>query len=298
MHLPDYLLRGWVIEPLVVLPLTLAAVLYVEGVRSVRLRHPRSGWPRSWTAWYLGGIGVLFLALESPIDGYADRLFSVHMIQHTLLIMVAAPMLLLGRPITLALMGSSGAAHKRVATAAHGRVAHVLGSPIVGFASFAIVVWFAHLSWIYNAALTNDLLHGLEHLAYLAAALLFWWPVVATDPGSARLSPPARLFYLFLAMPVMSLLGFVVMSSDHVLYVHYLGAARLLGVSALADQRLGGAIMWVSSMVIGTVALSAVLIGWMDRDEREALRADSRRAQQAAAHRAGPIARGLPGAGR
>lgn len=298
MQLPGVLVHGWVIEPFVVLPLTIAAVLYLEGVRGVRLRHPRADWPRSRTAWYMGGIGVLFLALESPIDGYADRLFSVHMVQHTLIMMVAAPMLLLGRPITLALMGTSGAAHRRVAATSHSRIANLLGSPVLAFASFAIVLWVAHLSWIYNAALTNDVLHGLEHMAFLVTALLFWWPVIAVDPGSIRLSYPARLFYLFLAMPVMSLLGFVVMSSDHVLYVHYLATARVLGVSAIADQRLGGAIMWVSSMVIGTVALSAVLIAWMDRDEREALRDDARRTQPAEELRAEPLARRLEGGSR
>lgn len=298
MRLWDFLLRGWVIEPFVVLPLTFAAILYFEGVRGARSHHPRSVWPRSRTAWYLGGIAVLFLALESPIDGYADRLFSVHMVQHTMIMLLAAPMLLLGRPVTLALMATSGDAHRRVAAASHSRIAHGLGAPVLGFASFAIVLWVAHLSWIYNAALTNIALHALEHLAFLVTALLFWWPVVAVDPGSIRLSYPVRLFYLFLAMPVMSLLGFVIMSSDHVLYVHYLAAARLLDVSALADQRLGGAIMWVSSMVIGTVALSAVLIGWMDRDEREALLADARRAQGAGEFPVDPGVRGLKGGSR
>jgi putative membrane protein len=291
------LLRGWIFEPLVIVPLTFAVILYFEGIRGVRLRNPRSGWPRSRTTCYLGGIGVLFLALESPVDGYADRLFSVHMVQHTLIMMIAAPLLLLGRPITLVLMGSSGWAHQQVAASAHSRIAHVLGSPLLGFGSFAIVLWVSHLSWIYNAALTNNVLHGLEHTAFLSAALLFWWPVVARDPGSASLSHPARLFYLFLAMPVMSLLGFVVLSSDHVLYVHYIATARVLGVSAMADQRLGGAIMWVTSMLVGTVALSAVLIDWMDRDEKEALRADARRARYARDLRVEPGERGLEGEG-
>ena len=291
------LLRGWIIEPLVILPLTLATILYLEGLRGLRLRNTRSVWPRSRTACYLGGIGVLFLALESPIDGYADRLFSVHMVQHTLIMMIAAPLLLLGRPITLALMGSSGRLHQQVAATAHSGIAHVLGSPLLGFGSFAIVLWVSHLTWIYNAALTDNVLHGLEHLAFLIVALVFWWPVVARDPGSARLSHPARLLYLFLAMPVMSLLGFVVMSSDHVLYVHYIATARVLGVSALADQRLGGAIMWVTSMLIGTVALSAVLIDWMDRDEKEALRDDARRVRGVSDLRVEPGGRGLEGDG-
>ena len=290
-------LRGWALEPLVTLSLTLAAILYWEGVRGVRLRNPRSGWPRSRTAYFVAGIAVLFLALESPIDGYADRLFSDHMVQHTLIMMIAAPLLLLGRPITLALAGSSGRVRRQVAAVAHSRVAHFLGSPLVGFGSLAVVLWVSHFSWLYNAALTNTVLHGLEHLAFLTAALLFWWPIVAKDPGSARLSHPARLLYLFLAMPVMSLLGFVVSSSNHVLYVHYIASSRALGVRAIADQRLGGAIMWESSMLIGTIALSAVLLDWMNRDEKEAQRADARRARRVPDLRVEPGRRGLEGEG-
>jgi putative membrane protein len=274
-------IHGWILEPLVVLPLTFAVIVYIEGLRGVRRHHPLSGWPRSRSACYFGGVAVLFLALESPVDTYADRLFSVHMVQHTLLTMVAAPLLLLGRPITLALMATAGSTHRKVAVAAHSRVAHVLGSPLLGFGSFALVLWFSHLSWIYNAALTNDLLHGLEHLAFLIASLLFWWPIVAKDPGSDRLSYPARLLYLFLAMPVMSLLGLIVSSSDHVLYAHYIAAGRALGVPPMTDQRLGGTIMWATSMLIGTVALSAVLFDWMDRDEKETAHDDARRRARA-----------------
>jgi putative membrane protein len=273
------LVRGWALEPLVTLSLTLTAILYWEGVRGVRQHNPRAGWPRSRSIYFAAGLAVLFVALESPVDGYADRLFSDHMVQHTLLMMIAAPLLLLGRPVTLALAGSSGRARKRIAAVAHSRTARILGSPLVGFGALVVVLWSFHFSWLYNAALTNTALHATEHLAMLSAALLFWWPVVAKDPGSARLSHPARLLYLFLAMPVTSLLAYVITSSDHVLYVHYDVTTRALGMSALADQQLGGTIMWVASMLVGTIALSAVLLDWMDRDENDALRADALRAR-------------------
>jgi putative membrane protein len=199
------------------------------------------------------------------------------MVQHLLLMQLAPPLLLLGRPITLALAASSGPVRGRLSRLAHGRMAGSLGSPVVGFSSFAIVLWASHFTPLYEATLTDETLHVLEHLVFLAAALMFWWPIVARDPGAARLSHPGRLLYLFLSMPVMSLLGFVLSSSNRVLYVHYVASGRLLGVSALADQRLAGTIMWESSMLVSVVALSAVLLDWMSRDEREALRADARR---------------------
>jgi putative membrane protein len=267
----------WTFDPLVILSLSAAAFLYVEGVRNVRRRHPRSGWPRSSTAWYFAGLAMVSVALVSPIDYLADRLFWVHMVQHVLLMMVAAPFMLLGRPITLALMGSSPPVRKRVVGVTHSGFARALGSPLLGLGCFAAVLWVSHFSWVYDAALTNNLLHAAEHLVFLLAALLFWWPVVARDPGSARLSYPARLLYLFLAMPVMSLLGLVITMSNHVLYAHYRVTAPAYGMTAMVDQGLGGTIMWASSMVIGTLALSAVLIDWMERDDKEAVRMDERR---------------------
>ncbi len=123
-----FLLR-WTFDPLVVLPLALAGILYIEGVRNVRRRHPRSGWPPSRTAWYFAGLGLLVIALASPVDYYSDRFFSVHMAQHVLLMMVAAPFILLGRPITLALMASQPPTRKKLAKVTHSQAAHALGLP-------------------------------------------------------------------------------------------------------------------------------------------------------------------------
>ncbi len=266
----------WSLQPQVVLPLVLVVSLYLVGVQRVRQRRPPPAWKGSRTACFLAGIGVLFVALASPIDVYSDDLLSVHMVQHLLLMLIAPPLLLLGRPVTLALAASFGRMRSGLAGLAQGRVGHTLGSPVIGFGAFAIVMWASHLTHLYEATLTDEPLHALEHLVFLAAALLFWWPIVARDPGAARLSHPGRLLYLFLCMPVMSLLGFVVSSSDRVLYLHYVASGRGLGVSALADQRLAGTLMWEGSMLVSVVALSAVLLDWFDRDQHEAQRADLR----------------------
>ncbi|HYY08006.1 MAG TPA: cytochrome c oxidase assembly protein [Actinomycetota bacterium] len=257
----------------VFLSLVCAGALYLLGTRRLERRAARWRATRTWC--FLGGIAVLVMALGPPLDGDADRLLSAHMVQHLLLMQVAAPLLLLGRPITLALAASSGRTRMALARIAHGRIARIVGSPVVGFACFALVLWVSHLTGLYEAALTDETVHAVEHLAFLAAALLFWWPIVARDPGAARLSFPARILYVFMSMPVMSLLGYVIASSGRLLYPHY---ALVSGVtSALADQRLGGTIMWEGSMLVGVAALSAVLIDWMGREEREALRADLRR---------------------
>jgi putative copper resistance protein D len=191
--------------------------------------------------------------------------------------------LLLGTPVALALQAFTPSSRRRVLLPVlHSRPVTVLRSPLFGWATFAVVIWGTHYSPVYEAALRSETVHALEHLAYLAAGLLFWWPVVGLDPSPARLSHPGRLLYLFLSMPVMALLGLAIFNSGHILYSHYSVTSGLVGISALADQHLAGALMWEGGMFVVVPALGFVLWSWMNRDEREAARADAR------ARRAGP----------
>jgi putative membrane protein len=265
----------WTIEPAVVVPIAVAGWWYLRGARLAEHRRPSVSW-RGRTLSFLAGLGVLLIALESPIDTFADDRLSIHMVQHVLLTLVAPPLLLFGRPLTLAHATSPLRTRRTLVKVARLWTVRVVSSPAFGFASFATVLWVSHLSPLYEASLTNPALHAAEHAAYLGTALAFWWPVVAKDPGSARLSYPGRMLYVFLAMPVMSLLGFVVTSSDRVLYPHYVATASSVA-AALADQQLGGTIMWESSMLGGAVALSVVLIEWMRFEDVAAVRADARR---------------------
>ena len=121
-------------------------------------------------------------------------------------------------------------------------------------------------------------IHALEHTAYLVASLLFWWPVIGLDPGPRRLSHPGRILYVFLAMPVTALLGLAITSADRVVYPYYAAASPLVGASALADQHLGGAIMWEGGMFVMVPALGLLLLDWFRHEERAALRSDARAA--------------------
>ena len=162
------------------------------------------------------------------------------------------------------------------------RALRVFGSPLLGWTAFAVVMWGTHFAPIYDAALRSNTIHSAEHLAYLASALLFWWPVVGLDPNPARISHPARVLYLFLAMPVMSVLGLAITSSNRILYTHYAVASPSIGFSALSDQHLAGTIMWEGGLLLILPALALVLLDWMRRDELEAVRTDARRARDAA----------------
>lgn len=269
------MLRSWTFSPLTVAGLVAAAALYLRGV--ARVRPARSAFPRWRVACFFSGLGVTYIALQSPIQAYSGRLFAVHMVQHLLLTMVAAPLMVLGTPIVLALRASSASFRERVlAPLVHSRVAALLSHPVVSWSMFTAALWASHFTNLYEDALGNEAVHGLEHGLYVLAAVLFWRPVVGLDPGPSRISHPGRLLYLFLAMPQMAFLGLAIYSSDQVLYPHYIFTASAMGTSALADQHLAGVLMWTSSMFLMLPAMAFVLFDWMKKDEREALRVDAR----------------------
>jgi cytochrome c oxidase assembly factor CtaG len=272
---PLTILRSWRFDPIIVLPLAAAAALYVRGV--MRIRAARPSFPRWRTACFLSSLGVFYLALQSPIEAYSDRLFSVHMVQHLLLTMVAAPLLVLGTPVVLALRASTGSFRGRVLVPVlHSRPAALLSHPVVSWSLFTIALWASHFTNLYEAALANETVHGLEHILYITTGVLFWRPVVGRETGPSRITHPARLLYLFLAMPQMALLGLAIYSSDQVLYPHYIVTTSALGTSALADQHLAGAFMWIASMVLMLPAMAFVLFDWMRKEAREGARFDAR----------------------
>jgi putative membrane protein len=229
---------------------------------------------------FFAGLAVLIAALTGPLDAAVATSFSAHMVQHLLLTMVAAPLLLFGAPLTLALVAWPGAPRRAILGVVRSHPARLLTKPVVAWALFFGVLWGVHLTGIYDAALRDPLIHALEHIVLLGTALLFWMPIVRADPSPAVLSHPARILYLFVAMPAMAFLGLVLVSANEPLYATYadaVGPAR-----AVADQQMAGAIMWAGTMVLIVPALGFVLWDWMRLDEREAKRADERLARAAA----------------
>ena len=222
------------------------------------------------------------IALLSPIEAYEGALFSVHMLQHLLLELVAAPLLLLGAPATMLLRAASPRSRRVLLSVLHGRVVAVLSFPLLAWVAFAAVNWGWHFSSLYDQALENQPLHDLQHLTFLVAALLFWWPVIGLDPSRWRLPYPVRLFYLFLAMPQNSFLGVALMSAPEVRYPHYLSNLRTWGPSALVDQSIGGMLMWVGGDVVFLIGMGLVVAAWVRHEDRRTLREDARLAAAAA----------------
>ncbi|MEO7117671.1 MAG: cytochrome c oxidase assembly protein [Candidatus Limnocylindrales bacterium] len=277
-------LTTWSLEVPVVLPLVLAAVLYHWAVRAVDRAHPASRVPRRRVWAWDAGLIVLLVALESPVGTYDTTLFSAHMLQHLLLMMVAAPLLALGAPITLLLRVVRPEARQRlILPFLRSRPMRALTFPVVAWVLFAGVLYVSHFSSLFDAALENDAVHVLEHALYLSAALLFWWPVVGADPSPWRLPHPMRVFYLLIGMPWSSFLGLAILSAPSVLYAHYATLSRPWGPTPLADQQLAGGLMWAVGDGLFLGAMVLAIAAWLRSEEAEGRRLDAQLDRQTAA---------------
>lgn len=263
---PLELALDWHVHPLVSAAIVLNAAAYSAG--AVRASRNAGRWPRRRTAAFLAGLVVLAVSLQSGLDSYGTELLSVHMAQHVLLTLVAPPLLLLGAPVTLALRTLSGRSRRLLAATVTSRAARAVVHPVIAWPAFTAVLVGSHLTPFYDAAVRSEALHGLEHFLYLAGAVLFWAPLVGSDPLPRSEQPALRILYLLLAMPPMALVGAVLAYADSVRYPAYLEPARTLGASALEDQVAGGMIMWLGGSAILVAATLAV--GWaaLAREER------------------------------
>ena len=269
-------LLAWSLDPIPILGVLAATVLYLAVERRITRGHPAQPVPRLRRWLFLGGMAALLVALVSPIDTYEGSLFSVHMVQHMLLELVAAPLIILSAPITLALRALSPRGRHRLLAALHSFPLRWLAFPIVTWFLFAGVNWWWHFSSWYEVALDNSLVHYAEHACFLGAALLFWLPAIGPDPQPWRVPHPVRILYLFLAMPQNSFLGVALLSTTAPLYVHYVDIVRSWGPTPLDDQHLGGVVMWVFGDFAFLAAMIGVVAAWMRFEDRRTARLDAR----------------------
>lgn len=271
------LILGWTFEPAVVLPLLAATIGWLRIVRRIDRAHPANPVPRRRTVAFLAGLAAIAFALMSGIDAYDTTLFSIHMAQHLLLTLVAAPLIALGAPITTLLRASSADVRRRtILPILHSRVMKVVSFPVVAWVVFAGVMWGTHFSPIFDASLENPIIHDLEHALYLGAALLFWWPAVGLDPSPWRMPHPVRAMYVFLQMPQNTFLAVTILNSSVVLYPHYATVGRTWGPTVLEDQQIAGGVMWITGDILFLLGLAAILAGWMAHEQGREVAVDRR----------------------
>jgi putative membrane protein len=256
--------HGWSIQP-PLLYVAVAGMLYWVGGRGYR----RSGRRALHAASFAAGLAVIVVALESPIDGYADQLFWIHMLQHVLLLTVAPPLILLGRPWPRMWrglpIGLRTAVGRGMARARWSAPLRRLARPKPAWVLFnaAIVLW--HIPGAYDATLRSATIHQLEHATFFFTGLLFWARVIDPGPLRPRLVWPVRIAYVVGAMVVGWGLAIALVLAPHPLYSHYATLAhRPGGISALTDQQLAGGIMWVPGSLAYGVAMLIGFYRWLE----------------------------------
>jgi len=248
--------------------LAIYAGLYFWGVARYE-QHTRRRFPQRFIAAECIALVALWVAIVA-LDAWADASFAAHMIQHVILIAIVAPALVLGAPLRVLLGALPRAQARTLARVLRSRAVSMLTAPPIAWLAFIAVLWGAHYSNLYELALEHPAIHIAEHVAFLASAALFWSHAFPVAPLPARLAPPARALYLFLAGPPTAFLGLSLWSSHGVLYPHYLHVTNPFGLSPLEDQHAGGLVMWASGSVMTLTAVLAVLARWA-RAERSAI---------------------------
>jgi putative membrane protein len=256
-----------------ILCVVLAAVLYALGGRGGPVGSRERAERRWRTLLFAAGLATVVLAVSAPMDRLSDSLFSMHMVQHVLLIEVAAPLIVLSRPwnrlwrpFPLSVRRAVAGEVARGGWASPVRLAgRLLVIPAVAFVlmNTAFVLW--HVPFLYDAALSYPGVHDLEHLTFFATALLLWTHLLGSGPFHARLSLPGRAGYAVGAMLVGWALAVTIATAPSPLYPHYTQlTSRPWGLSALADQQLAAGVMWVPASV-PWIALALVCVyGWLD----------------------------------
>ena len=254
----------WRLEPTVAVGLLVLAAAYWAWLGPLNRRRPDAT-ARPVTgrqvACFAGGWLTLLVALGPPLDDWSDYfLLSAHMVQHLLLTLLAAPLLLLGTP--------GWVLEPLLRRRALARAGYALTrAPVALLVSgLALAVW--HVPALYAAALRSAPLHGLEHLVFLLTALLAWWPLVGPLEAWPRLSPPMQCLYLFGQTIPAGVVGALITMADPGLYPPYGDVVRRPGgLDVATDQQIGGLLMWVGGNTIYLLLITVVFLSWASREE-------------------------------
>ena len=269
---PHDLWRTWNLAPVLLAGLAAAGGLYAAGLaRLWRAAGVGRGVPRWRAACYGGGLVVVALALVSPLDALAEAVFWGHMVQHLLLILIAAPLLVLGAPLIPLLWLLNAPTRQRLGAWWHRRrgvaaLAALLTTPLLAWGLHIGAIWAWHLPAIYQAALADERVHALEHLSFLGTALLFWW-VVLQPAGRRRMSHGMGLLYVVTAGMQGGLLGALLTFAGKPFYPAQSAGAAAWGLTPLADQQLAGLIMWLPAGLVYMGAAGGLFVLWLRAEE-------------------------------
>jgi cytochrome c oxidase assembly factor CtaG len=260
--------------PPIILTVTLIVIglVYTRGWFAIRRTRP-SQFPPSRLVYFLAGLAVIWLAIASPLDGFADVLLSAHMVEHLLLMSFAPPFLLLGYPVVPLLRGLP----RGIVVSLLGplfrattlrQLGHILTAPLVAWLAMNLVFLGWHVPAAYDFALEHERWHEFEHLCFLGTSILFWWPVIRPWPTRAAYSGWLLLLYLVMADVVNTILSAFLVFCDRPVYPYYSREPNLFQISPLFDQRAGAVAMWLIGSLVFLVPAAILTIRLLQREQR------------------------------
>jgi putative membrane protein len=255
---PHDLSSAWRFDPGVIIPLFVSALLYIRGIRRSRGPALRR------KVCFFAGLLTLIVALVSPLHPVGEVLFSAHMAQHEVLMLLSAPLMTLSRPLTPFLWGLPFEWRRTVGRwskiEAVQRIWRFITAPIAAWGIHALALWVWHVPVLFQATITNEWVHTAQHLSFLLSALLFWWSLFyARNPAAYG----AGVLYVFTTGVHTSILGALLTFALSVWYPAYSATAGAWGLSPLEDQQIGGLIMWVPGGLVYLAAGLYLFAEWL-----------------------------------
>lgn len=260
-------LPTWTWDPVVSGLLLVSGLLYAIGLFRMRRTALRSRWrPIAFAAGWL----TLVLALLSPVHKLSALLFSVHMTQHELLMLVAPPLLVMSRPMVLMLWALPRGARLTIGawtrTSVVSRSWHALTGPFTVWMLHGAVLWIWHIPTLYEAALASETVHVVQHTSFFLAAAFFWWALIYGRCG--RMGYGISVAYVFTTAMHTGLLGALITLASQIWYPAYEGRTAPWGLTALEDQQVAGLVMWVPGGIVFTLVALALFAAWLGEAER------------------------------
>lgn len=259
---PDDLWSAWEFDPGVVIPLLISAFLYTRGARRHRGLTIREKFC-FWTGW-----AMLAIALLSPLHPVGEVLFSAHMVQHEILMLLAAPLLVLSRPLVTFLWGLPFEWRRSIGRWAKAgyvrRTWHIITEPLTAWSIHAVAIWSWHAPFLFQSTLKSELVHTAQHLSFFLSALLFWWVLFYTH---GRLAYGAAVLYVFTTAVHTSILGALLTFAPRVWYPAYSSTTQTWGLTPLQDQQIGGLVMWVPAGLVYLAAGLTLFAAWLKESD-------------------------------
>ncbi len=245
----------WSIHPSTAIGIAALGALYLWAAHRLQQQPTLSQ-----KIFFFSGLLLMFASLNGPIHDLSDDyLFSAHMVQHLLLTLAVPPLLLAGVPGWML--------RPVLSTRFIAPVARFFTRAPIAFVAFNLTIAVWHLPPFYNAAMAHHSLHVAEHLMFMVAAVIMWWPLMSQLPELPRLAYPGQMLYTFLMSIPMSIIAVYIAMADHVLYPAYSAAPRVLPLTPIEDQLLGALIMWIPGGIIFMIIMTVVFFKWNARGE-------------------------------